>query len=278
MGDELDVRWIHGSSSAKHNRDPEIQVHAYDPGTFILRQNKAVHYEAPFLFLLFGQYRAVLIDTGATQSPDHFPLRRTVDELIAARPAGHPSGDYELLVLHTHGHSDHVAGDSQFRKRSATRVVSADRAAAWEFFGFGADPDATTRIDLGGRELECFPSPGHHEAAVTFYDSDTGLLLTGDTAYPGRLYIQDWAAFAATIDRLVTFSTAHPISHVLGCHIEMTTTPGVDYPVRTTYQPQEPPLQMTVAHLTDIQKAVQQVYGQPGRHVYADFILDARTP
>ncbi len=24
----LDVRWIHGSPSAKHNTDPDIQVHA----------------------------------------------------------------------------------------------------------------------------------------------------------------------------------------------------------------------------------------------------------
>ncbi|MFJ9732616.1 hypothetical protein ACIRUL_14865 [Streptomyces sp. NPDC101171] len=32
----LDVRWIHGSPSAKHNADPDIQVHGYDEHTFIL--------------------------------------------------------------------------------------------------------------------------------------------------------------------------------------------------------------------------------------------------
>jgi hydroxyacylglutathione hydrolase len=48
----LDVRWIHGSPSAKHDRDPEIQVHHYDEHTVILRQNMSVHYEAPFLYLL----------------------------------------------------------------------------------------------------------------------------------------------------------------------------------------------------------------------------------
>ncbi|MEV0732178.1 hypothetical protein [Polymorphospora sp. NPDC050346] len=65
-GRSLDVRWIHGSESARHNTDPEIQVHAYDAHTVILRQNMAVNYEAPFLFLLFGNDRAVLLDTGAT--------------------------------------------------------------------------------------------------------------------------------------------------------------------------------------------------------------------
>ncbi len=71
----LDVRWIHGSPSSKHNTDPELQTYWYGDNTVILRQNKAIDYEAPFLFLLFGQKRAVLLDTGATASPEFFPLR-----------------------------------------------------------------------------------------------------------------------------------------------------------------------------------------------------------
>ena len=61
----LDVRWIHGSPSAKHNTDPDIQVHAVDGDTWILRQNKAVHYEAPFLHLLFGAVGLVLLSACA---------------------------------------------------------------------------------------------------------------------------------------------------------------------------------------------------------------------
>ena len=51
-GRPLDVAWIHGSVSAKHNTDPDIQVHWHDEHTVILRQNKAIDYEAPFLYLL----------------------------------------------------------------------------------------------------------------------------------------------------------------------------------------------------------------------------------
>ena len=69
MRQPLQVRWIHGSPSAKHDTDPEIQVHAYRADTHILRQNKSVHYEAPFLFLLQGVRRSLLIDTGATAAP-----------------------------------------------------------------------------------------------------------------------------------------------------------------------------------------------------------------
>ncbi len=48
--------------------EPPIQVHAYDPHTYVLRQSKATNYEAPFLYLLFGNERAILLDTGATEA------------------------------------------------------------------------------------------------------------------------------------------------------------------------------------------------------------------
>ena len=86
----LGVDWIHGSVSAKHNTDPDMQVHWYDEHTVILRQNKAINYEAPFMFLLFGGTRAVLIDTGATASPEFFPLRtrdRRADVAVADAPS-----------------------------------------------------------------------------------------------------------------------------------------------------------------------------------------------
>jgi glyoxylase-like metal-dependent hydrolase (beta-lactamase superfamily II) len=271
----LDVQWIHGSASAKHNTDPDIQVHAYDQRTYILRQNKAVNYEAPFMFLLFGDARAVLIDTGATESAEYFPLRQTVDGLVDRWLAGHPRLGYRLLVLHTHAHGDHVAADGQFAGRPDTLVVAAERAPAWEFFGFGDDLGAVAGVDLGGRVLECLPTPGHHEAAVTFYDPCTGLLLTGDTVYPGRLYIQDWEAFAVSIDRIAAFAATREVTHILGCHVEMSNRPGIDYPVRTTYQPRERPLPMTVAQLADVRFAVGEAYGRPGRHVFDDFILVA---
>ncbi|GAA0923962.1 MBL fold metallo-hydrolase [Virgisporangium aurantiacum] len=271
----FDVRWIHGSLSAKHNTDPDIQVHAYNEHTFILRQNMAVNYEAPFLFLLFGNDRVVLLDTGATTSAEHFPLQRTVEEVMRRWLAVHPREGYQLLVLHTHAHGDHVAGDAQFAGKDDTVVVGADRATAWAHLGL-AEPGQTSRVDLGGRVLDCLATPGHHDSAVTFYDRYTGLLLTGDTVYPGRLYVDDWPAFRLTIDTLVRFAESRPVTHILGCHIEMTNEPGTDYPIRTTFQPHEPPLQMTTQQLRDIRAAIDEVGDQPGRHVFADFIIHRR--
>lgn len=53
----------------------------------------------------------------------------------------------------------------------------------------------------------------------------------------------------------------------------MTRQPGQDYPVRTTYQPDEPPLQMTTDQLRDIRTAIGTVGDRPGRHVFDDFVL-----
>ena len=158
---DLDVRWIHGSPSAKHDRDPEIQVHRYDEHTVILRQNMSVHYEAPFLYLLLGNDQAVLVDSGATPQPAFFPLRATVDRLLAGWLAEYPRDHYELLVAHSHSHGDHTAGDVQFADRPDTTVLGADLAAVTGFFGLPDWPEGTAQLDLGGRVVDVIPSPGH---------------------------------------------------------------------------------------------------------------------
>jgi hydroxyacylglutathione hydrolase len=269
----LDVQWIHGSPSSKHNADPDLQIHWYDENTVVLRQNKAIDYEAPFLFLLFGHERAVLLDTGATAEAEYLPLRDVVDELMQTWLAEHRRESYDLLVLHTHSHGDHVAGDGQFTDRANTFLVQADREIAWKFFGFADEPGAIRPVDLGGRVLEVFATPGHDAAAVTFYDPWTGFLLTGDTVYRGRLYIVDWAAFSRSIDRMIEFCQTRAVTHVIGCHIEMSRQPGVDYPVRTTYQPDEPPLEMSVDHLYAVRAALDEVGPEPARRAFDDFVL-----
>ena len=57
--------WIHGAPPGVRGQDPPLQVHRFDEHTFVLRQSKAMTYEAPFVYLLFGNDRALLLDTGA---------------------------------------------------------------------------------------------------------------------------------------------------------------------------------------------------------------------
>ena len=273
----LDVRWIHGSVSAKHNSDPDIQVHAYNEHTIILRQNMAVHVEAPFMFLLFGNERAILLDTGATRSPEFFPLRQTIDDLINwwltchPRPAHNPR--YPLVVAHTHLHRDHFEADSQFADRPDTVIVGKSLEATIEFYGFQDWPRDEVTFDLGDRVLRVIATPGHEAAEVSIYDSYTHILFTGDIFYPGRLYIEDWPAFTESIERAIAFCETHPIAHLLGCHIEMSIYPKLDYLIRSSYQPHERPLQMTVEQLKSVRAAIARIDGKPGTYIFDDYII-----
>lgn len=262
-----DVRWNHGQAG-----EPPIQIHHYDENLVVLRQSKTTSFEAPFLFLLFGSDRALLLDTGATADAAVFPLRTTVDRLIDEWLAQHPRDAYELVIAHTHGHGDHCSGDSQFADRPHTTVVARELEAVQAFFRFDERwPDQIVTFDLGGRILELIGSPGHHRAAVTFYDPWTGILFTGDTVLPARLYVEDSSAYNETLKRLVAFAETRTVTSVVGSHIEMTDRPRRDYAFGATYQPREHALALTPGHLTEILGAIST----KGRGVfrYNDFIL-----
>lgn len=270
---DLDVRWYAGTRSRRRNTAPPIQVHRAAPHTVVLRQSIASDFEAPFLYLLFGEDRAVLLDTGATADATMFPLRTTVDELVEDWLRGHHRDGYELIVAHSHAHGDHIAGDGQFTDRPHTRVVghSADDVAA--FFGVSHWPRGTARLDLGGRVLEVIPAPGHHPSAVAIYDEATGVLLTGDTVYPGRLYVQDFPAFQASLRSLCEFSAANPVRAVLGAHIEMSARPFRDFPRGSTWHPDEAALPLTVGDLYAVRDAAALIADRPGAHRSAHFII-----
>jgi len=270
-GGGLNVRWIHGSPSLRHRTDPPIQVHAYDEHTFVLRESKDVSYEAPFLYLLFGNRRALLVDTGATADAARFPLRTTVDGLVDAWLARHPRENYELVVAHSHSHLDHRAGDPQFAGRPRTTIVEKEPDRVRAFFGLSEDLDAIARFDLGGRVLEVLSIPGHHPASIAIYDPATGFLLTGDTVCPGRLYAFDYPAFAASLQRLANFADRHAVTYVMGGHVEMSETPGEDYPVGSLYQPHERPVQMAASRLVAVRDAAESLRSAPGAYPFEDF-------
>jgi hydroxyacylglutathione hydrolase len=269
----LGVSWRHGTAPGSGDVEPAFQVHCYDEHTYVIRQSKTVHYEAPFLYLLFGGDRALLLDTGATGDPALFPVREVVDQLLATWLARHRRTSYALVVAHTHGHGDHVAGDAQFEGRPETTVVGSDLGSVTDFFGFTRWPDEVVQLDLGRRVLEITGIPGHEDSSITILDRWSGFLLTGDTVYPGRLYVQDMPAFVDSLERLVRLAESGGARHVMGCHIEMSRTAGRDYPVGTTYQPDEPPLQMTVAQLGAVRDAAAGVAGSPGVHAFDDFAI-----
>lgn len=219
--DSLDMRWDPGAEDcAPESR--RTQVHAIDEVTIVIRQNPCVDYEAPLMYLLIGEKRALLIDSGAADEPaDTLALTTLVSQYIARPGQAH----LPLIVAHTHGHQDHRAGDGAFEAMTGgpTTVVPHEGEKMRRFFEFRNWPDDEVRFDLGGREIVIAPTPGHHEDHLVFFDTRTRLLFTGDFYLPGRLLVEDIDAYRASAMKMVEFVQTWNPRAALGAHIEMNT-------------------------------------------------------
>lgn len=263
--------WIYGSENCEENTDPAIQIVKYNSNTWILRQNKCTNYEAPFMFLFFGDEKALLMDTGATEEDETFPLYKIVNGII--NDWSEKNGAVELVVAHTHKHGDHYAADGQFEGKPNTKIIGLEVDDLKEYFLISNWPQEIVEFDLGNRLMNIIPIPGHQASSIAVYDKSTKILLTGDTFYPGRLYVKDWQAFKQSIERLLEFTGNNDISYILGNHIEMTQTAGVDYPIKTIYQPEEHPLPLGIDELRELSNALTKLGNEPTREIHDSFII-----
>ena len=252
---------------------PPWEVHEYNANFVVLRQSGCTDYEKPFLYVIFGERRAILFDTGSRHG-DPVPALQAVLHAWLAR---NHKNSLELVVTHSHSHGDHTAGDSavQAMQDPAIKVsfVPPTVADVQRLYGIAHWPEDVGQIDLGGRVLDAIPIPGHDVASIAIYDRQTGNLLTGDSLYPGRLYIRDLQEFTDSTNRLVRFTEGKPIANLLGCHIEQTSTPFKDYPVGTMYQPEEHGLALSRGSLLELADGLKQLHGVPRRVAYRDFSL-----
>jgi len=250
----MDVHWNDGSKDCSKNPQPPIQVHRYNADTFILRENLCATYEAPFIYLLIGKNKALLIDTGAVTDAKTMPLGETVTSLLATAGSKVP-----LLVVHTHGHLDHRSGDDQFRTLPDVEVVPTDLESVKNRFGLAHWPNSIGQIDLGDRVVDVIPTPGHYVSHVAYYDRQTGLFFSGDFLLPGRLLIEDTAADVASARRVAEFVEQRPVTYVLGAHIEL------DQSGKTVvgghYRPNERPLELTKQDLLALPEIVSGFNG-----------------
>ena len=234
----MDVHWNEGSKDCIKNPQTPLQVHRYNAQTFILRQSLCATYEAPFIYLLIGKTKTLLIDTGAVADAKTMPLAQTVISLLANGGSSLP-----LMVVHTHGHLDHRSGDDQFRVLPDVEVVPTDLESVKSRLGVADWPNGIGRIDLGDRVIDVIPTPGHYASHVAYYDRQTGLFFSGDFVLPGRLLIEDTGADVASARRVAEFVEQRPVTYVLGGHIELEDSGKIF--LGTPYHPNERPLQLT---------------------------------
>lgn len=249
--------------------EAEVFVWEYDPDTFILRQSLCTNFEGPFLYLFFGEDKALLEDTGSGDADVAAAVLGVVSSWLEKKG----KSSIELIVAHSHGHGDHVGGDGQFGGEPNVTVVGKSSSSVQDFFGLSGWPDVVAPYDLGGRVLDVIPIPGHQSAHVAFYDRRQRLLLTGDTLYPGRLYIEDWAAYVASVGRLRSFVAAgNTVDWVLGTHIEMKATGG-DFDFGADQHPGEHALELPIGTLDELGQAVSAMGADPQYEEHADFII-----
>ncbi|MDX2268207.1 MAG: MBL fold metallo-hydrolase [Bryobacter sp.] len=269
----LPKAWITGGP--KCMEVPEWQIHEYNADLYILRESGCTHYEKPFLYVVFGNDKVTLIDTGAGKV-DSLPA--VYEGVVSKWLARKGKTDIARMVIHTHGHGDHIAGDKLFQNKPGIEFVPFEIPAIQKAFGIAQWPDSVGKLDLGGRVLDVVPIPGHHSTDVAFYDARTGLLLIGDTLYPGRLYVTYWDQFVKSVDRIVQFTEGKVVTHILGCHIEQSDTPYLEFPIGSIYQPREHALELSRGHLLELQAGLRSIGTTPRRLAFRDFTIWPLNP
>ena len=267
----LRFTWIHGSVSAKANTDVRVQVHRYNEHTFVLRQNPAIHWEAPFMYLLMGEERAVLLDAGATEEAEYFPLRSVVESTMKRWQQANGIAKMPLLVLTLGSDASQNGALGQFQDRPDTTVVAADDVLRSKVLGSNWPREG--KLDLGGRVLNVLPTPGLDASAISIFDGWSKILFTGNTLYPGRLVIRDFPRYLNSLETLVQFSSTNNIRWIMGGRIEMSAEPGLDFMLRSNYRPNERALQLTAAELKDAASIVRLINGREDIHIHDDFIV-----
>jgi glyoxylase-like metal-dependent hydrolase (beta-lactamase superfamily II) len=263
---DLDVYWNSGAEDCAANPQPPLQVHRYNATTFILRQNLCADFEAPLLYLLIGDKRALLIDSGAVEDEASIVLAKTIADLLPQSNGA----SLPLLVAHTHRHSDHRAGDAQLAKLLGAEIVPIELEDMVKFYGFKNWLEDTIMIGLGGRVVEAIAVPGHMRDHLLFYDPRTGLAFSGDFLLPGRLLVDDIDAYRASADRAVAYLRDKPVTALLGGHIELNTH-GEPFSRGSTHHPNERALALTKQDLESLPAALKDFNGFYSK--YPNFII-----
>lgn len=131
------------------------------------------------MYLVTGTSGAALIDSGQGRGA----LRQYLAPYLGGRP---------LTVIFTHNHGDHIGQADQFIQDSTEYIGDADRPALVQRLKNAGVADATIdahvkaaadglRVDLGGRTLTVYLTPGHTPGSLVVLDEPNGVLFTGDS-------------------------------------------------------------------------------------------------
>ncbi len=191
----------------------------YDLGDAIYALCEDGHIEEVLSFLLVGEERALLVDSGNGIGN----IREICRELT----------DLPVSLVNTHSHYDHIGGNYLFddvaafddcmgivrrtaalgysvaQMRPSLGGISIARAfpADFEHEAYCVPPYRVSRwiadgdaFDLGGRRVEVIHTPGHSPDSICLLDERTRKLFVGDIFYTGSIYT--WLA-GGDLDQMI---------------------------------------------------------------------------
>lgn len=254
------TQWQHGAQDCENHHDTggalAFDVYQHDAHSYILRQSKCLTFEAPFIYVLVGTKTILVLDSGALDEAK-FSAYAEIETILTKTLGKAQFAARDILLAHSHGHRDHYLGDDYFKGQAKVTVIAPNLKAVQGYFGFDNWPSGEKTLDLGDRLLTVMATPGHQEQAISIYDPQTKWLMTGDTLYPGVIYVKDWDSYRSSIDRMAKFTASNDVSAIMGAHIEMKREGGSYYPIGTQYQPDEAQLDLSVAHLSHLNEQLK---------------------
>jgi len=216
--------------------DPWFEVYKIFTDTYAIYEPG--HFEEVISFLIIGETRALLLDTGLG--------------IARLQPVIASLTQLDVTVVNSHSHFDHIGGNYEFDKIAAVDHPYA-RANAngapngevgemlrgdWVWKPLPEGVDATNYkinpytvnefiadgdvIDLGGLRLEVIAAPGHSPDSICLIDREGRRLFMGDVFYFAPLYAHlegsNLADYKASADKLAalqpeidTLITAHNV-------------------------------------------------------------------
>ena len=224
--------------------DTWFTVEEIDHATFAISEYG--HWEKVHSYLLLGNEKAALIDTGL--GIDN--IKRITDKLT----------DLPIIVITTHVHTDHIGSHHEFEtiyvhEADADWLINGIKGLSLEQIrndiarditkptpvtfnpetykpyqgkptGFLADGDV---IDIGNRKLTIYHTPGHSPGHISILDNKNKYLFTGDLLYSQTPI---YAFYPSTnpvdlVNSLEKISKIKGISKIFGGHNDLGLEPSI---------------------------------------------------
>ena len=202
--------------------NPYVEVYKFRDNLYCLYSESLDGAGDPWMYLIDGPEKCMLIDTGFGLGD----LKGLVRKLVGEKP---------IIVANTHAHYDHAYGNAQFdqcycHKNEVYRMEQKNNPHIWDYlFDENGKPKWTEfdksdlisykkyevigvddgyRFDLGsGYEVEAVLLPGHTPGQCAYYDLHNRTIFIGDTTGIGTAVegepFDDFCTVEAMYDALV---------------------------------------------------------------------------